>query len=81
MRQPDLCDGCLQPIEDGEPYYGLDEYPHRSTDVDEDRDEWVDPAEDEGYGFVFHWTEDARCLWAFVAARTVAVDESEVSDG
>lgn len=66
MRQPHLCDGCLEPIEDYTPYVGRDEFPNYGLDDTEDDS---DPLEDEDYQFHFHYHEDARCEFAWVMRR------------
>ena len=65
MRQPDLCDGCLEPLTDGPPYLGVDVY---EDPDDEDYDEDEDLVNDEDYTHRFHsW----GCVWVF-AGRQVA---------
>jgi hypothetical protein len=63
------CDGCLEPIEDGAGWFGLDEY----IPPDED-DEDDDPEEDEDYALHFHGP-GPECLWAWVAARLLETTE------
>jgi hypothetical protein len=63
------CDGCLNDIETGEAWFGLDEFP---ADGDEDDDD--EPAEDGDYGEHFHGP-GPECLWAWVAARLLEATE------
>jgi hypothetical protein len=58
MRQPDLCDGCFQPLpEEFANTIALDVY---DDPDDEDYDEDDDPLTDEGYTHRFHnW----GCVW------------------
>jgi hypothetical protein len=62
------CDGCLEPIEDGVGWFGLDEF----IPPDEDDDEDEDPEDDEDYGCHFCRIE---CIWAWVAARLLETTE------
>lgn len=59
------CDGCLEDIEPGDGWFGMDEYLPYDADDEEDSD----PVSDVDYGLHFHRHDDARCVWAWALAR------------
>jgi hypothetical protein len=67
-----MCDGCVNPIDRGAAWFGVDEFiPADNEDEDDDLD---GPEEDGDYSLHFHGP-GPECLWAWVAARLLETTE------